>query len=246
MDYLSPNIHRVESVQQLVDAAKRLILENAGNAIAARGRFSIALSGGSTPRPLYRALAEDSSIDWSKWWIFWGDERTVPPDHGESNYHLVRETLLARIPRAPGLVISPVAGEFALLPPEEQALAYEVALRDAFGETLPVLDLNLLGMGADGHTASLFPFTFALREMERLVVANDVPKLNTTRLTMTYPLINVSRQILVLAAGAEKAEALKQVMQGKRQPERYPAQGIRRDADVTWLVDEAAAALLVA
>ncbi len=240
----APNVEILADVAQIVLRAKQLILASADAAIAARGRFTIALSGGSTPRPLYRALAEERGIDWSKWWLFWGDERTVPPDHAESNYRLVRETLLDRIPVPPGLVISPTAGEFALLPPEEQALAYATALRDAFGVALPQLDLNLLGMGGDGHTASLFPFSHALREEERLFVANDVPKLNTTRLTMTYPLINASRQILFLAAGAEKASALAEVLQGAYQPEKYPSQRIRRAPNVTWLVDSAAAQAL--
>jgi len=241
----SPEILTLPDVAQIVQRAKARILASAHAAIAARGRFTIALSGGSTPRPLYRALADDGSIDWSKWWIFWGDERTVPPDHAESNYRLVRETLLDHIPVQPGLVLSPTAGEFALLPAEEQALAYETALRDAFDEELPQLDLNLLGMGADGHTASLFPFTLALREEKRLFVANDVPKLNTTRLTMTYPLINASREILFLAAGAEKSEALAQVLEGPHHPEKYPSQRIRRAPKVAWLVDEAAAGLPV-
>lgn len=236
-----PTIGQYPSVDRLIEAAHAMILATAEEAIAVRGRFAIALSGGSTPRPLYRALAQDPSIDWTKWWIFWGDERTVPPDHVESNYRLVRETLLDHLPVQPGVVISPVAGEFALLPPDEQALAYETALRETFASDLPRFDLNLLGMGADGHTASLFPFTLALREEERLFVANDVPKLNTTRLTMTYPLINASRHICFMVAGADKAPALAQVLQGAPQPECYPSQRIRRFPDVTWLMDDAAA-----
>lgn len=238
------DIRRFSDIDSLVEAAREIILDVSNNAIAERGRFTIALSGGSTPKPLYQSLAATPTIDWARWWLLWGDERTVPPDHAESNYRLVRENLLDRIRVSPGLVLSPTAGDFALLPPDEQALAYQTALRDSFGETLPSIDLNLLGMGDDGHTASLFPFTLALREDERLVVANDVPKLNTTRITMTYPLINASRRILFLVAGENKAEALREVLQGKPQPEKYPTQRIRRQHDVTWLVDEAAASLL--
>lgn len=235
-----PIVHQYANPGEVASAAHRLIAAAAQEAIAKRGFFSIALSGGSTPRALYQSLAADESIDWPKWWLLWGDERTVPPDHVESNYRMVRETLLDRISTPPGLVLSPVAGEFALLPPEEQAQAYEAALRAEFGAELPQIDLNLLGMGADGHTASLFPFTFALRERQRLFVANDVAKLNSTRLTMTLPLIEASRQILFLVCGADKAPALHEVLHGKHDPSHYPAQFLRDLPNVTWLVDEAA------
>lgn len=234
------HVQQFASPADVAAAAHDIIVGAAAQAIAERGRFAIALSGGSTPRALYQALAADATIDWSKWWLLWGDERTVPPDHAESNYLMVREALLNHISTRPGLVLSPVAGEFALLPAEEQAQAYEAALREQFGVDLPQIDLSLLGMGADGHTASLFPFTFALRERERLFVANDVAKLNTTRLTMTLPLIEASRQILFLVCGADKAPALHEVLYGKYDPTRYPSQFLRDLPQVTWLVDEGA------
>lgn len=240
----TPLVQRYATPAEVTAAAHRMVVDAAQEAIAARGRFSIALSGGSTPRALYEALAADGAIAWPKWWLLWGDERTVPPEHAESNYRMVREALLDRIEEQPGLVLSPVAGEFALLPPEEQAKAYEAALRAEFGVPLPQIDFSLLGMGADGHTASLFPFTFALRERERLYVANDVPKLNTTRLTMTMPLIEASRRIVVLVCGDEKAAALGEVLEGKDDLSHYPAQFLRKLPQVTWLVDEAAAAFL--
>lgn len=240
----SQNVHQYATPAHVTAEAHRTIVGLAEKAIAEAGHFSIALSGGSTPKALYQSLAGDTSIDWSKWWLLWGDERTVPPDHAESNFRMVRESLLDRINTRAGLVLSPVAGEFALLPPEEQAQAYEAALRAEFGAEfgaeLPRINLNLLGMGADGHTASLFPFTFALRERERLYVANDVAKLNTKRLTMTLPLIEASEQILFLVCGADKAPALREVLYGRYDPSHYPAQFLRELPNVTWLVDAAA------
>ena len=209
----APNVEILADVAQIVLRAKQLILASADAAIAARGRFTIALSGGSTPRPLYRALAEERGIDWSKWWLFWGDERTVPPDHAESNYRLVRETLLDRIPVPPGLVISPTAGEFALLPPEEQALAYATALRDAFGVALPQLDLNLLGMGGDGHTASFFPGGDRLaqaldRASPHRVEAMTAPGAGEPRITLTAPALLGARLTLLHIEGPAKRETL--------------------------------------
>ncbi len=231
--------------EALVYAAREVITAAAAISIGRRGFFRIGLAGGSTPRPVYEALAADLDIDWARWQIFWSDERTVPPDHPESNYRMAREALLSKIPCRPAMIMR-MMGE---VDPDAAAASYEEIVRalvppnpkQASGP-LPRFDLILLGMGADGHTASLFPHTDALHEAERLVVANRVPKLDATRLTFTAPLINASRRVLFLVSGGDKAEALRAVHQGPHQPDDLPSQLIHPVAgNLIWLVDEAAA-----
>ena len=201
--------------------------------------------------PSTRALAAGENLNWERWQIFWSDERCVPPTSPDSNYRMAKETLLdplAHRNAAPRMVVR-LAGEGD---PEAAAAAYERAVRETVPANpnsgagqLPRFDLILLGMGADGHTASLFPHTAALAETERLVVANPVPKLDTTRLTFTFPLINAARRVLVLVAGADKAPALHEVLAGPRDPDLYPSQRLHPvDGAVTWLVDAAAHAQL--
>ncbi len=206
-----------------------------------RGAFNIALAGGSTPGPVYELLAADGEIDWSRCNIFWSDERCVPPDHAESNYRLVRETLLDRLPHAPALVAR-MEGE---LPPEKAARLYEQVIRDilpAQGSGIPRFDLVLLGMGDDGHTASLFPGSESLQITDRLVAADYVRKVDAFRLTFTYPLINAGRHVLILVSGASKADTLHSVLQGPPQPWKFPVQGVHpTSGQLRWLVDADAA-----
>jgi 6-phosphogluconolactonase len=251
-------IRRVEVLpneDDLVRVASELVSAAALISISRRNAFRIALSGGSTPRPLYERLAEDQDIDWRKWHLFWGDERSVPPTDPQSNYQMVREALLDRLLTPPGLVVR-MGGE---LPPDEAALRYEQSVRELVpsfrvdvenGMPLPFVprfDMIVLGMGDDGHTASLFPHTQALGERERLVVANRVPQLNTTRITFTYPLINAARRILVLVSGEKKAAALHEVLSGPMDPQQWPIQAISPlKGQLIWLVDEAAFSVIEA
>jgi len=220
---------------------------SAEEATAARGRFTVALSGGTTPRALYALLAQDSwraRVPWAATHVFWGDERCVPPDHPDSNYRLAYRTLLAHVP-IPAGNIHRLRGE---IDPTVAASEYEDILRAAFDlrpGQLPRFDLILLGLGEDGHTASLFPGIAAVHERERLVVAQWVEKLNAYRLTLTPPVLNAAAAVLFLVAGGAKAAALRQVLSGDDRPDRYPAQVVRPAAgDVTWLVDRAAAGQL--
>jgi len=237
--------------EALMRIAAERVIRAAGAAIAARGRFDWALSGGSTPAALYRLLASPGyaeRVDWRRVHFFWGDERCVPPDHADSNFRMAREALLD--PLALSAKVRPqqihrLEGE---LSPAAAAQRYEAELARCFGvepgEGFPELDLILLGMGPDGHTASLFPGSPALGETRRWVVANEVATLGATRLTFSLPLINAARAALFLVAGADKAERLEQILIKGNDPP-WPAQLVRphgRDAD--WLVDAEAGSRL--
>lgn len=241
-----PEIRVVSDGAALAELAARLFVEAAAASIATRDDFAVALSGGSTPRAMFQRLAQTplrEQVDWSKLHVFWGDERTVPPDSPESNYHMARQALLAHVP-VPDDQIHRMQGE---LDPYRAAADYEAVLRQVFqlGQQprLPVFDLQLLGIGSDGHTASLFPGTPALHERGRLCVANPVPQLQTTRLTLTPPVITASALVLVLAAGAEKAEAVARAIQGEWDFDTTPSQLLRHsEGRVVWLLDPEAAA----
>jgi 6-phosphogluconolactonase len=222
-------------------------------AIAARGRFLVALSGGSTPRAAYALLATPgcaARVRWAQVHIFWADERGVPPDSPDSNYRLAREMLLDKVP-IPTANVHRLAGE---QPPMDAAVEYERVLRGVFGPPgqgpvrglpPPRFDLIVLGLGADGHTASLFPGTPAVRERERWVVANSVEKLGGWRLTLTLPVLNAATNVIFLVSGQEKAARLKQVLEGPRQSDAPPAAMVNPSAgNLLWLVDAAAASLL--
>lgn len=231
-------------LNSLVASAAEQVVTLAGAAIAARGRFAIGLSGGSTPCPLYELLASPafaSRIDWTNVHVFWGDERCVPPDHPDSNYRMARETLLDHVPLPPDN-IHRLAGE---LDPATAAADYEAHLRAFFagdGEAGPRFDLLLLGMGDDAHTASLFPGTAALGETERWAAANYVEKLDAWRLTLTPPALNAAAEIMVLVSGASKADAFHAVLSGPTDINRYPAQVLNpNNGRLRWLVDSEAA-----
>lgn len=227
--------------QQLAEAAARDFADRAASAIERFDRFTVALAGGSTPEATYELLARDYAdrVEWGKVHVFFGDERTVPPDHEDSNYRMAKESLLDHVSVGS---VHRMRGE---LDPDEAASAYEEELRDFFGdEEFPSLDLILLGIGDDGHTASLFPRTPALEASDRWVVANPVEKLETVRLTLTAPLINAARAVDFLVAGEGKAEALKMVLEGDADPREYPARLVRSAGETTWMVDRTAASLL--
>jgi len=219
---------------------------HARDAVAARGVFRVLLSGGSTPRRLFQLLAEADlrdALPWRGTELFWGDERCVPSDHADSNYRMTREALLDAV----GLNADQVhrlEGERAEL--DAAARDYQAAVALAFGVAVdgppPRFDLVLLGMGADAHTASLFPGTGALGETGRWFVANDVPQLATRRLTATFPLLNAARAVVFLAAGADKAPALARVLAATGDATAAPARGIAPRGTLEWVIDRAAAA----
>ncbi len=232
-------------IDALSQAAAEHIVTAAAAAIAAHGRFSIGLSGGSTPRPLFERLAREpfsGQIDWENVHVFWGDERCVPPDHADSNFRMARETLLDHVP-LPDDNVHRIKGE---RDPAQAAEEYEHTLRMFFsGAAWPRFDLLLQGLGDDGHTASLFPGTAALHDQSHWVAANYVPKFDAWRITLTAPAINAASEIMFLVAGANKAAALRAVLHGPHQPDTYPAQLIQPvGGTLIWLVDEAAAAHL--
>ncbi len=239
-----------ESLQALSHAAADCFVQDGTTAIESRGRFTVALSGGSTPRSLYSLLASDeyrSRLDWSKVHFFWGDERSVPPIHVDSNFRMARETLLSRI-NAPMSNIHRILAEKTVT--SEAAKSYAEELKRFFSLTdgqWPRFDLILLGMGPDGHTASLFPGTPVIHEAQALVAAPWVDKFKTYRITMTPPVINHAAHILFFVAGADKAAALREVLEGDYRPDFYPSQVIRpTEGRLTWMIDQAAAALLSA
>ena len=231
-----------ETPEELDEAAARDFVARAEEAINGRGRFAVVLAGGSTPKATYEVLSRDYAdrLDWSKVHVFFGDERTVHPDHEDSNYRMVRETLLSHVR------VGSVHRMRCELPPEEAAADYEEQLREFYGTNgVPAFDLILLGLGEDGHTASLFPETSALDVTDRWVVVNPVLKLETSRMTLTIPVINAAKALTFLVAGDDKAEALKEILEGDDDPRGYPAKFIRpHGGDLTWMVDKAAASLL--
>jgi 6-phosphogluconolactonase len=246
---MAAEISRVEDVSGLHAAGAALFVDAAVAAQRQRGIFSVVLAGGSTPKGVYSRLADDaalgSQVQWAKVLWFWGDERHVGPGHPDSNYRMAREAMLDRLPIDPGSVWR-IKGEYddAARAAEEYERDLRTALNVRDGQ-VPQFDLILLGMGADGHTASLFPGTSALRETRRLAVANRVGKLATERITLTVPVLNNAADVFFLVHGADKAEALKAVLEGPYEPERFPAQLIQPGhGRLRWLVDKAAARLL--
>lgn len=231
-----------------LSAAQTFVSLGAG-AIAARGRFVVALSGGSTPRDLYQALCKPElrrQLDWNRVEFFWGDERTVPPEHHESNFRMAHDALLEPLEVAPAH-IHRIEAERADV--DAAADAYALKVADCFRISLldppPQFDLVLLGLGTDGHVASLFPGTRALGVTDRWVAANEVPQLSTTRITMTFPLINRARTVVFLVAGDEKAAALADAIDGRHDRARLPSQRVRpASGHLDWFVDRAAASEL--
>ena len=235
----------------LARRAAEQFVEVAEQAAATRGRARIAISGGSTPKAAFQLLANPDQpflkrMPWEKLDLYWVDERTVGPDHPESNYRMTREAMLDHVPLKPEQ-IHRMEGELA---PEVAASRYESLLRNTFrleGAETPRFDLIQLGMGDDGHTASLFPHTQAIHELGRLVTANQVPQKDTWRLTLTWPVINQASSVFFLIGGKSKAELVKEVFTGQRDPERLPSQLIWPSSGIlTLILDRDAAAQLPA
>ena len=245
-------IYYVESNSSaLASRAAQHFGEMAEEAVAARGRARIAISGGSTPKAAFQLLADPhqpwrARIPWDKLELYWVDERCVPPDDQESNFRMTREALLNHVPLRPEH-IHRMEGE---LDPEEAAARYESGLRNSFrleGAEVPHFDLVQLGIGPDGHTASLFPYTEALNEMMRLVASNHVPQKDTWRITLTWPVINQARSVFFLVSGQDKAGVLKEVLTGERDVERLPSQLIWPASGIlTLILDKSAASQLPA
>lgn len=239
------DIQVLEDTTALAQEAADRFVAAAEEAIENRGRFTVALSGGSTPQEAYSRLAEPTlatRVSWRNVHLFWGDERCVPPDHPDSNYRMARKTLLQKVP-IPQANVHRIQGE---LDPDSAADAYADELRSFFGsDERPRFDLIFLGLGKDGHIASLFPGSAALRETEQWVLAVFAEALQAWRVTLTPPVLNSARQLSFLVSGKSKAERLQEVLEGEPPPEPLPAQLIQPlNGQVTWLVDQAAAARL--
>ena len=232
--------------ETLSQEAAQYIVRVAQEAIASHRRFTIALSGGSTPKKLYALLAEEpyrSQIDWSLVDIFWSDERCVPPSDSESNYLMAQQVLLSKIPIP--------ANQVHRMPADQSdrdaaSYAYTLEMQQTIGsESVPSFDLIQLGMGPEGHTASLFPGQASLHEQQRLVMPVTVPKPPPPRLTFTPRLLNAASHVLFLVTGAEKQDAVKAVLEGEFQPDEYPAQIVQpTKGEVTWMLDTSAAGKL--
>ena len=240
-----PRVQVFDDAEAVARGAAERFVELGQAAIDARGCFSVGLAGGSTPKRTYELLASEAyreQLNWSKVHIFFGDERCVPPDHSESNYRMANEALISRVSIPPPNVhrINGLGDAVA------NASLYEDELRTFFNPaSWPRFDLVLLGMGDDGHTASLFPGTKALVEPRAWVVANWVEKFGTFRITLTAPAINHAANIAFLVTGATKAERLLEVLRGALDPEKLPSQLIQPlDGSLFWLVDKAAAGRL--
>jgi 6-phosphogluconolactonase len=245
----NPEVKILTDANAIAQTAAVLFLEAAQEAVREKGSFSVALAGGSTPKALYGLLASSpllqAKVPWSKIQFFFGDERHVPPDDAESNYRMAKEAMLDKASVDPKQVHrihaeNPNAAE--------AAAQYEAELRECFqlkAGQLPRFDLILLGMGPEGHVASLFPGTKAMNEERRLVVSNWVGKFFTDRITMTLPVLNNAARIIFMAHGAEKALALKGVLEGPYEPDQLPSQAIRpTSGKLLWLLDPTAASKL--
>jgi len=236
----------VKDAEAVSRTAAEILVSQIPETVEDKGSFAIALSGGSTPKRLFSLLANEPSfreaVPWDKVHFFWGDERHVPPEHQESNYRMARDAMLSRVP-VPAANVHRIKSEI----PDASKVAeeYEEELRNFFnlepGEW-PRFDCVLLGMGPDGHTASLFPGAQALDERERLVIENWVEKFKAYRITLTAAALNNADAMIFLVSGEEKAPSLREVLEGNEQPDRLPAQLIRpTHGNLLWLVDRAAA-----
>jgi len=238
---MDADIRVYANAAELAEAAAGLFVDTAARVLAEQDRLAVALSGGTTPAATYARLAAPDSaarVDWKRVHFFWGDERCVPPDHADSDFRMARETLLDHIPLPPSN-LHRMRGE---LDPQEAAALYEQDLRGFFGNALPRFDMVWLGLGEDGHTASLFPGTAALHETTRWAAANWVEKLHSWRLTLTPLVINHAALAIFLVSGAGKAATVRQVLSGPHQPDVLPAQLVQPTAgQLIWLMDQAAA-----
>lgn len=239
---MKPVVHVFPDAEEMSRRAAEAVARSLRAAAERAGRCSLLLSGGTTPRRLYALLATEwrDQVPWARVEVFWGDERLVPSGDPRSNYRMAREALLDHVP-CPAANIHPVRTGFA--DPADAARSYETTLRGFFREAWPRFDLALLGLGADGHTASIFPGSPALDEPARWVMAVTAPAAPPARLTLTVPALARSAETYFLVTGSSKADALRQVFSGRADPRAYPAAAIRPDSGrTTWWVDREAAA----
>jgi len=238
----SPDLRILPDRAALFQAAADEFVRQANAAIASKGRFTVALAGGSTPKGLYSLLAAKAALPWDKMYFFFGDERHVPPDHPDSNFRMASESLLSKAP-IPEKNVHRIHAE---LDAEAAAAEYEQQLVNFFHLSnleMPRFDLIFLGIGPDGHTASLFPGSNALTESSRRVMANWVEKFKTFRITFTFPVLNHAAEVVFLVSGADKAQILSEVLRPGIQ--NYPAQGVQpENGRLLWLVDQDAGSLL--
>ncbi len=230
---MNKQVKLLEDKEKLIKQALDICLSKIQAAIAERGQCTIALAGGNTPRPLYESIATQN-LPWDKIHVFWGDERYVAPDNPDSNQRMARQAWLDQVAIPPTNIHPMPTGASD---PESDAAAHDTHLREFFQVspgTFPSLDLILLGMGGDGHTASLFPHTDALKVSDRLITVGN--KDGQPRLTFTVPLINQSRCVIFLVAGADKQEALDQVFAEKADDMNYPSRLIQPQGELEWLV----------
>ena len=246
---MPPDVRILINIDAIANRAAQDFLQSATQAVSEKGSFTVALSGGSTPKALYSLLATDaalrSQLPWDKMYMYFGDERSVGPDHPDSNFRMATETMLSKVPIKPEQVFR-IKGEYK--DTEKAAQEYEQVLRTSFkiaeGQ-VPRFDLVFLGIGNEGHTASLFPGTKALHETKRLVVRNWVGKLYTNRITLTAPAINNAARVVFMVTGADKALALKGILEGPYEPDQLPAQIIQPPNGILlWLVDTVAGGML--
>ena len=241
-----PDVRVFDSKEALGEAAADQVVALI-ESLPGGARFSLALSGGSTPRPLHRALATKyrDAIDWNRVHVFWGDDRVVPPDDADSNYRMARETLLDHVP-IPDENVHPIPSDAGS--PEEAAAQYEQTLKAFFGDGgPPQFDLMIMGMGPDGHTASLFPGVPALQEKERWAAGVEAPQHigpHVPRVTLTLPVINHSKQLFYLVAGESKQEPLKAVLNGEPGAGAYPTSQVHARQGLVWFLDQDVAAPL--
>jgi 6-phosphogluconolactonase len=239
-----PTLHVVEKPADFAQKAADFIVEQARAAIETRGCFVIALAGGSTPKPVYEQLAAPeraAKVNWGGVHLFFGDERCVPPTDEQSNFGMARDVLLERVP-LPQANVHRMLGEAN---PDAAALAYEHELKNLLRTERPAIDLVLLGVGGDGHTASLFPGTAALREQQRLVVGQYVDKLGVWRVTFTPPLLDQARAVMFLVQGGSKAAVVREILEGDYRPDVLPSQRVQPVAgNVHWFLDAPAASEL--
>ena len=243
-DY-GPEVEIFPDLEALSRAAALRFADASRKSISSKGTFAVAISGGSTPGSLYLLLGSDyyiHAIDWQQVHIFWVDERCVPPGHEQSNFKLAFDTFLSTVPVPPGN-LHRIKGEES---PEQGAKEYEAALREFFGKgVIPPLDLILLGLGEDGHTASLFPGSAALAEQERLAVAVRKQPPELDRITLTLPVLNNALRVIFLVSGSAKAHIVHEILENPETTGKYPAGFVLpARGRLTWLIDKAAAALL--
>ena len=241
---MNKNIHAYPNKEKLVAATTERIADCIEQAIQQNGLCNMALSGGNTPGGIFSLLGSSpyrDRLDWSRLHLFWGDERVVPPEHEDSNFRLVQETLLGHI-KIPAENVHRMRGEIA---PEEAAAEYAELMHGHFKDNPPCFDLMLLGLGEDGHTASLFPETDAVEESEKHAVAVFVPKLDVWRVTLTLPVINASKKVLFLVSGKSKSEMVQRIMSNKQPDKEIPATMVNpQNGELHWMLDSDAMVLI--